>query len=61
MINILLIILQKLNLENNKLATLKGFPALNLEELNVRGNEELDKSEVESFTNKYQNLLVIYE
>lgn len=57
----LLIILQKLNLENNKLATLKGFPALNLEELNVRGNEELDKSEVESFTNKYQNLLVIYE
>lgn len=57
----LLIILQKLNLENNKLATLKGFPALNLEELNVRGNEELDKSEVELFTNKYQNLLVIYE
>lgn len=57
----LLIILQKLNLENNKLATLKGFPALNLEELNVRGNEELDKSEVELFTNKYQNLLVIYD
>ncbi|XP_026757236.2 geranylgeranyl transferase type-2 subunit alpha [Galleria mellonella] len=44
---------KKLSLENNNLTTLKGFPSLNLEELNLRGNKDLDMKEVEIF--KQQN------
>lgn len=43
---------QKLNLENNKLTTLKGFPYLQLEELNLKGNTDLTIKEVEEFKEK---------
>ncbi|KAJ8726387.1 hypothetical protein PYW07_001085 [Mythimna separata] len=39
---------KKLSLENNQLTTLKGFPNLNLEELNLKGNSDLVE-EVELF------------
>ncbi|KAM3964836.1 rab geranylgeranyltransferase subunit alpha [Aphomia sociella] len=38
-----------LSLKNNKLTTLKGFPRLDLEELNLQGNKDLDAKEVELF------------
>ncbi|XP_063376371.1 geranylgeranyl transferase type-2 subunit alpha [Cydia fagiglandana] len=34
-----------LNLANNKLTTLKGFPTLDLKELHLEGNHDLDKNE----------------
>ncbi|KAJ2953656.1 hypothetical protein O0L34_g1272 [Tuta absoluta] len=49
-----LIVLQhckKLNLQNNQLTTLRGFPSLDLEELNISLNE-LNQGEVEEFKKK---------
>ncbi|XP_028041725.1 geranylgeranyl transferase type-2 subunit alpha [Bombyx mandarina] len=51
-----LIVLQhckKLSLENNNLTTMKNFPDLDLVELNLLGNEKLDRNEIELFTKKY--------
>lgn len=41
--------LQKLSLENNQLTTLRNFPDLNLEVLNIMGNNGLVEEEVELF------------
>ncbi|KAI5641446.1 protein prenyltransferase alpha subunit repeat domain-containing protein [Phthorimaea operculella] len=56
-----LIVLQhckNLNLQNNQLTTLRGFPSLDLEELNISSNE-LNQDEVEEFKKKC-NFSVIF-
>ncbi|XP_072936684.1 geranylgeranyl transferase type-2 subunit alpha [Epargyreus clarus] len=50
---------KKLNLKNNLLTTLKGFPALELEELNLQGNK-IDQSEIELLKEKYSDTNIIF-
>nr|XP_021184116.2 geranylgeranyl transferase type-2 subunit alpha [Helicoverpa armigera] len=50
---------KKLSLENNNLTTLRKFPKLNLEVLNLKGNKELTEEEVELFKKEY-NCMVIF-
>ncbi|XP_075992345.1 rab geranylgeranyltransferase subunit alpha [Anticarsia gemmatalis] len=50
---------KKLSLENNKLTTLRNFPSLELEVLNLKGNIELKKEEVDLFREKC-NYTVLY-
>lgn len=47
-----------LSLKNNKLTTLKNFPALDLEELNLEGNE-LHENEIEAFNEKYKYRIIL--
>ncbi|XP_011548138.3 geranylgeranyl transferase type-2 subunit alpha [Plutella xylostella] len=41
-----------LNLKNNKLSTLKGFPILQLQELDLSENDSLTSEEIQSFRNR---------
>lgn len=50
---------KKLSLANNQLTTLQRFPNLNLEELNLTGNNDLDQEELEVFK-KNCNYSVIF-
>ncbi|KAG6452521.1 geranylgeranyl transferase type-2 subunit alpha [Manduca sexta] len=57
-----LVVLQhcrKLSLENNNLTTLGNFPSLDLRELNLKGNVNLAKNEIEMLKEKY-NYKIIY-
>lgn len=53
-------LLQKLSLENNKLTTLRNFPNLNLEVINLKGNKELTEEEVELLKNKCNSTVIFW-
>lgn len=50
---------KKLSLENNHLKTLRNFPNLDLEYLNLKGNSQLAKEEVDLFMSN-RNFTVVY-
>ncbi|CAK1603098.1 unnamed protein product [Parnassius mnemosyne] len=46
-------------LRNNKLHTLKGFPNIELEKLDIQGNEDISAEELENFT-KNHNFIIMF-
>ncbi|CAH2104600.1 unnamed protein product [Euphydryas editha] len=53
-------ICEVLDLSGNKLTTLKRFPNLNLEVLNLQNNHELNLEEIELFKEKHKSIKVIF-